>query len=564
MTDAAIYAIGTLLSWTGFVLVIRGVLGLVGRGLGSLQAGAFLSLGGLGLVVGSMLLPGSGLRVPLIWPVMPFVAWGVVVSFLFAVSCGLKSMLEIEPEARKGFFRSGLIALGLALVFFVLFRMTPDTEVKLLKGGIPLSAGSAIGLLALAVAAAVGMAFTARSLKARDRVRAFATHAALIVGSIIFGFPFFWLVLTSFKEERDMASPEGLVWIPKVQVKVPYRDPKKPLYETRFQGDRVEGYVIERKGDAVKIDVQKPMGMRGLTFDTVAANLKEIPTQIDVVQGDLKGQHFQGQVIEQMEDGRERVEITSPDSLKGQVEVFTPTQVEPVRKVGLRYENYSDALDFLPPEAQRGLVYLKNTLILVIMNVLGTILASSLVAYAFSRLRFPGRGALFSVLLSTMMLPSAITLLPQFLIFRSLGWVDTLLPLWVPAFFGSAFNIFLLRQFFLSIPMELEDAAKIDGCGYLKSFWSVMLPQIKPALAVIAIWTFLGAWNNFMGPLIYVNSPEHMPISYAVQMYNSDRSNEPGLLMAFATMAIVPVLGVFFFAQRYFIEGVTLSGLGGR
>ncbi len=564
MTDAALYAIGTLLSWAGLVLVIRGVFGLVSRGVGSLQAGALLSLGGLGLVVGSMLLPHDGLRVPLVWPVMPFVAWGVVVSFLFAASRGLKALLEIEPEARRGFLLSGAIALALAVVFFVLFRMTPDTEVKLLKGGIPLSIGSAVGLIALAVAAAVGMAFTSRSLKARDRVRAFATHAALIVGSIIFGFPFFWLVLTSFKEERDMASPEGLVWIPKVQVKVPYHDPKKPLYETRFQGDRVEGYVIERKGDAVKIDVQKPMGMRGLTFDTVAANLKEIPTQIDVVQGDLKGQHFQGQVIEQMEDGRERVEITSPDSLKGRVEVFTPTQVEPVRKVGLRYENYSDALDFLPPEAQRGLVYLKNTLILVIMNVIGTILASSLVAYAFSRLRFPGRGALFSVLLSTMMLPSAITLLPQFLIFRSLGWVDTLLPLWVPAFFGSAFNIFLLRQFFLSIPMELEDAAKIDGCGYLKSFWSVMLPQIKPALAVIAIWTFLGAWNNFMGPLIYVNSPEHMPISYAVQMYNSDRSGEPGLLMAFATMAIVPVLAVFFFAQRYFIEGVTLSGLGGR
>jgi len=196
--------------------------------------------------------------------------------------------------------------------------------------------------------------------------------------------------------------------------------------------------------------------------------------------------------------------------------------------------------------------------------VLGTILSSSIVAYAFSRMRFPGRDALFAVLLSTMMLPGAVTLMPQFLIFRSLGWIDTLYPLWVPAFFASAFNVFLLRQFFKGIPMELEDAAKIDGCSYLRTFWTVMLPQIKPALAVIAVWTFMGAWNNFMGPLIYVNSPENMPLSYALQLFQGDRGAEPGLLMAFATLCIVPVLTVFFFAQRYFIEGVTLSGLGGR
>jgi multiple sugar transport system permease protein len=206
----------------------------------------------------------------------------------------------------------------------------------------------------------------------------------------------------------------------------------------------------------------------------------------------------------------------------------------------------------------------KNTLILVILSVVGTILSSSIVAYAFSRMSFPGRDFLFGILLATMMLPGAVTLLPQFLIFRSFGWIDKLYPLWVPAFFASAFNVFLLRQFFKGIPMELEDAAKIDGCSYLRAFWSIMLPQIKPALAVIAIWTFMAAWNNFMGPLIYINSPENMPLSYALQLFQGDRSGEPGLLMAFATMTILPVLLLFFFAQKYFIEGVTLSGLGGR
>ncbi len=172
-------------------------------------------------------------------------------------------------------------------------------------------------------------------------------------------------------------------------------------------------------------------------------------------------------------------------------------------------------------------MYLKNTLLIVILRG-GNHPGSAIVAYAFSRMQFPGREPLFAVLLSTMMLLAAVTLLPQFLIFRSFGWIDTLLALWVPAFFGSAFNIFLLRQFFLQIPMELEDASKIDGASYPRSFWSVMLPQIKPALAVIAIWTFMGAWNNFMGPLIYINSPENMPISYALQLFSSDRGAEPG------------------------------------
>jgi multiple sugar transport system permease protein len=163
-----------------------------------------------------------------------------------------------------------------------------------------------------------------------------------------------------------------------------------------------------------------------------------------------------------------------------------------------------------------------------------------------------------------MMLPGAVTMLPTFLIFRGLGWIDTLYPLWVPAFFASAFNVFMLRQFFLGIPQELEDAAKIDGASHLRTFWTVMLPQIKPALTVVSIWTFMGAWNSFMGPLIYLNSPEKMPIAYALQLFSGDRAGEPGLMMAFATMTMIPVLALFAFAQRYFIEGVTLSGLGGR
>jgi multiple sugar transport system permease protein len=155
-------------------------------------------------------------------------------------------------------------------------------------------------------------------------------------------------------------------------------------------------------------------------------------------------------------------------------------------------------------------------------------------------------------------------MMPQFLIFRSLGWYDSLRPLWVPAFFGSAFNIFLLRQFFMSIPGELEDAAKIDGCGPFGVYWRVMLPLVKPALAAIAIMSVLGAWNNFQGPLIYLSSPEKMPLAYALQLYQTQHSGEPGLLMAASTLVVLPIILLFFFTQRYFIEGVSLTGMGGR
>ena len=226
--------------------------------------------------------------------------------------------------------------------------------------------------------------------------------------------------------------------------------------------------------------------------------------------------------------------------------------------------NYVEALMYLPPETYYGWTFLKNSLILTILSVLGTVLSSSMVAYSFARLKWPGREGWFKVMLVTMMIPGAVTLMPQFLIFRSLGWIDTLRPLWVPAFFGSAFNIFLLRQFFLGIPNELEDAAKIDGCGPFATYWKVMLPQVKPALAAIAIMAVLAAWNNFQGPLIYLSSPEQMPMAYGLQLYQQDHAGEPGLMMAASTMVVLPIVVLFFFSQRYFIEGVSLSGLGGR
>jgi multiple sugar transport system permease protein len=581
VTGEALYAIGTLATWVGwgfafFTLVQLMRLGTRAPGLdrtrtiGSITASAITAAAFLFVAfvtsrgTADETAATEGASVPLVWIVMPFWGWAALVCSVVALARVLQTFLALNREQVKASLGAGAVWIVAAAVFFLVYRYVGGT-VELLRGAIRMQTTVAIILALLAIGATAAMILAGRASRTRGYSKAVVTHVALIVGSIIFGLPFAWLVITSFKEDRDMASPHGLVWIPKVQEKRPYFDPSDPRFETRFEGKKVEATLIERLPDGqLKLDVFKPMAMRGITFTARESEVKEVPKQVEVVTAVHEGRPIEGMVVEEMEDGRRRVSLLEPAEMQGQILVFAPAEVEPVRHVGLRWQNYPEALEFLPPETNRGLVYLKNTLIIVILSVIGTILSSSVVAYAFSRMRFPGKGPLFVLLLSTMMLPAAVTLLPQFLIFRSLGWIDTLYPLWVPAFFASAFNVFLLRQFFMTIPMEFEEAARIDGASYIKTFWSVMLPQIKPALAVVAIWTFMGAWNNFMGPLIYINSPENMPIAYALQLFRGDRINEPGLLMAFTTLAIIPVVALFFFAQRYFIEGVQLSGLGGR
>jgi ABC-type glycerol-3-phosphate transport system permease component len=221
--------------------------------------------------------------------------------------------------------------------------------------------------------------------------------------------------------------------------------------------------------------------------------------------------------------------------------------------------NYRRALQYIPFWRFVG-----NSLYLVVLNVLGQLFACSLVAYGFARLKFYGRDVLFGILLATMMLPGQVTMIPVFLIFKSLGWYDTLKPLWVGSFFGSAFYIFLMRQFFLTIPQDLEDAAKIDGCSFFGTYWRILLPLVRPALATVAIFTFMGTWNEFMGPLIYIGSSNLTPLSLGLFMFRSEHGGEWGMMMAASTLMTLPVVVIFFFAQRYFIQGVTLTGMGGK
>lgn len=222
----------------------------------------------------------------------------------------------------------------------------------------------------------------------------------------------------------------------------------------------------------------------------------------------------------------------------------------------VRWANYAEVFQMVPFAR-----YIGNTALVTLLSVIGTAVSCSCAAYAFSRLRWPGRDIFFGILIATMMLPAQVTLVPTFLIFSWLGWVNTFRPLWVPTFFGVAFYIFLLRQFFLTIPRDLEEAAEIDGCGHARTFATVLLPLLKPALLAVMVFQFLASWNDFVGPLVYLNRADLLTLSVGLQAFRSLHGTQWGLMLAAATVMTVPVIVLFFAAQKYFIEGITLTGM---
>lgn len=206
-------------------------------------------------------------------------------------------------------------------------------------------------------------------------------------------------------------------------------------------------------------------------------------------------------------------------------------------------------------------LFFKNTLIITLLSTLGVIVSSSLVAYAFARLRFRGRDRLFLLLLSTMMLPAIVTMIPTFVLYKYLHWIDTFFPLWVPAWFGGgAFNIFLLRQFFMGIPRELDEAAFLDGAPHSTIFWRIILPLAKPALATVGIFSFMYSWKNFEGPLLYLNSPEKQTLEVGLQTYRSLNNEQWNLLMAGAVLVMIPLILLFLIGQKWFVKGIVMTG----
>lgn len=226
--------------------------------------------------------------------------------------------------------------------------------------------------------------------------------------------------------------------------------------------------------------------------------------------------------------------------------------------------NYPDAIKYNSEDLGYipMLVYARNTLIITVLSVVGAVFSNALVAYSFARIKWPGRDMFFSITLATMMVPFPVTMVPTFSLFRWLGWVGTFKPLWVPAWFAGAFSIFLLRQFYKTIPMELSEAAKIDGATEFQIFRDIISPLARPALTVVALFTFMGSWNDFMGPLIYLVDQNTFTLSLGLQAYQTQHGGTPwNLLMAASCLVILPVIIVFFLAQKVFIQGIATSGI---
>jgi multiple sugar transport system permease protein len=216
----------------------------------------------------------------------------------------------------------------------------------------------------------------------------------------------------------------------------------------------------------------------------------------------------------------------------------------------------SDAFDFP--------LYARNTLIIAVLSLAGMLVSSSIAAYGFARVPFRGRGVMFAVCLATMMIPFPVTMVPTYVIFKHLGWIGTFKPLWVPAWFASAFNVFLLRQFFMGIPRELEESAMLDGCSRFGCFVRIILPLSKPALAVVALFHFLSVWNDLLGPLVYLTHQDQFTLAQGLQFLQSMSGDTPwNQLMAASALTIAPILILFFLAQRTFIRGVATTGLKG-
>jgi multiple sugar transport system permease protein len=245
-------------------------------------------------------------------------------------------------------------------------------------------------------------------------------------------------------------------------------------------------------------------------------------------------------------------------SLKSTAEIYTfpPTLFPAVPQWG----NYARVLELIPYGT-----WVRNSVVIVVLYTVGSVLTASLVAYSFARFEYPFKNAIFLVTLGTMMLPSQVTLIPQYVLFHRLGWINTSLPLWVPAWFGGgAFSIFLLRQFLMTLPRELDEAAHIDGAGAFRIYWAILMPLCKPALATLTVFSIIDNWTDFQGPLIYLNTPLNFTVAVGLNFFQAQTDIKypmEFMLMAGSVMTIVPMVVLFFLTQRFFMEGIVLSGV---
>lgn len=332
-------------------------------------------------------------------------------------------------------------------------------------------------------------------------------HCLIIGVGLFFALPLLWMVATSFKADRDVFHTP-LRLLPYVNTMVTVNGQQLPLYDVKI-GDQVRQLALVKLEESI---------------------------------GDFVDPHDPTQTFPQV-----RMKFA-----------------EPVMQVGFRWQNYVDALNYNPRSGSGATIftYLRNSLMICFFAILGTVASCAVVAYGFARINFPGRDLLFIFVMGTIMLPFQAIMIPQYVFFNDfLHWGNTLLPLIVPTFFANAYDIFLLRQFYRTIPEELCDAARIDGASEFDIFARVVIPLSRPALAVVAITTFLFHWNDFQAPLIYLTSPQNFTMALGLADFQGQRQILWNMLMAASTVFTVPIIVGFFFAQKEFIQGIKLTGI---
>lgn len=355
-------------------------------------------------------------------------------------------------------------------------------------------------------------------MKLRSGLSRFIVYLLLAGGSVIFLAPLAWLISTSLKPiEQTMTMPP--VWLPKA-------------YEATIDGKKME----------VTRDTEVSPGMWKVTeFSPGNLRTHKLATAVVPASG------IETHIRPRWSNYPKALATMGGENFEVGQGVLSERHFA---------ENEDSDVSFW--------TFLGNTLTVCLLGVAGSVFSNALVAYGFARLKWPGRDWFFAATLATMMIPGSVLMVPLYGVFRWLGWIGTLQPLWVPAFFGGAFSIFLMRQFFLTIPEELTDAARIDGCSEWAIFWRIILPLSKPVLAVVALFTFLGGWNDFMGPLIYLTRKHTFTLALALQSYSSRHNGvQWNYLMAASAVIILPIIVLFFLTQKTFIRGIATTGIKG-
>lgn len=413
-------------------------------------------------------------------------------------------------------------------------------------------------------------------------LRRLPTYVALVAVSLLFLFPFYWVAISSLQSKAglDLSPPPFYPAQPVTKTVID----QTPYQVKLLKGDRwlrmfksvdlnnpnsgAGAYYFKLSGEVTTRDMQwfPDSQMAALPNATVTGAIRSEDLPVWKIQG-------QKMVVfgsQKRPNGASFDEIVLAAPMTGNLGqeglvAFKNTDHEPVLEFHAQFSNYSQALK--GPESTIGgqsygfLTFLRNSFLLAMIAVVGQIISSALAAFAFARIQFKGRELLFVLLLATLMIPGQVTLIPLFFIYRQLHWVNTFFPLVVPNLTAGAFNVFLIRQFMLGIPRELDESAAIDGANARIVFWKVVFPNCVPVLVVIGLFTFVGSWQDVLGPLIYLDNPAYRTVPLGLEYFRSPYVDNRPLLLAGAVLSILPVLVVFLFAQRHILSGIATTGL---